>query len=108
MKKEYTVATGSQTKWMDLDASDGRQEECTSVSGHKTTKMESGFFHSREVTSIRESLSMTSDKATGTTSGQTIESSRAGGTKTSNTDLESTLALNRQLRSLEYGRWANE
>jgi len=51
---------------------------------------------------------MTSDKGMGITSGQTIEGSRGGGTKTSNMALESTLALNRQLQSLEYGRWENE
>ena len=64
----------------------GHQVVYTLVTGLPTTRMDWVSFPSKAGMSTQESSSQIKDKVTGTTSGQIIESSRVGGTRTSSMD----------------------
>ena len=108
MRKVFIRAIGQRTKWMALVSLSGPLAAFMSVNGPQTIKMELEFSLSKVEMNTRENSSLTSVKATDTTSGQIIASSRAGGARTSNMDSVCTSALSRQLLSSEYGKWANE
>ena len=93
---------------MVLESLSGLRVACMLANGLLTTRMVLAYYHSKVVMSMPVNLSKTSDKDMGTTSGQTIESSRDGGTRISNTDSASTLVPNQPQRSLVSGRWESE
>ena len=108
MRKVFIRAIGQRIKWMASVSLSGPLAACMLVNGLLTIKMASEFFLSKVEMNMPESLFLTSVKATDTTSGPIIASSKVGGARTSNMVWECTSALSRQQQSLESGKWVNE
>ena len=84
-RKALTWASGQRTKWTASVFSSGHQVGCTSATGSTTTRTEWEFSVSRVEMSTQESSAVTNARAMGITNGQTIVSSKAGGSITNST-----------------------
>lgn len=76
---------GSKIRWTERGFSNGHLAECISEVGPMTLNMESEIWFSNKVMSIKDSSKMIKEKVTATTSGQTIDDLKAGGTIISST-----------------------